>query len=104
MDSTALLGDVAQATTDPRAPFSARYRPDLLDDDGVVGELGSAHEGGRCSLGDRKDSAVLHLPYMRYRIKPDSSSGDRVRVRLGLGRVALCKVLAAAVLKTRPAP
>lgn len=61
VDSTALLCHVAQSGADRGTAFPARHLPELLDDNGVVAELGTAHEGSLCSLGDRENSAVLDL-------------------------------------------
>lgn len=58
---TASTRVVAQATADPCAAIPARYWPDLLDHNGVVAELGRAHERSDCSLDDRENSPVHRL-------------------------------------------
>lgn len=49
MDSTAPSSRVAQSLADPKATFgptvSTRHATKLLDGDGVIAELGRAHEG-----------------------------------------------------------
>ena len=66
VDGSALLGDVAQAFADPRAAIPARYGPDLLDSYGVVGKLGSAHEGSGRALIHVQHAAVHNLGERTY--------------------------------------
>ena len=57
MDSAALLRDVDYCP----AVVPAIYGLEQLDGNGVIAELGDAHEGGGCSLSDVQHAAVLLL-------------------------------------------
>ena len=48
----------------------------ILGQDGVARELGSAHEGGRCPLGDVEDPAVFNLIIFYFCIARDNNSSS----------------------------
>lgn len=61
VNGTTLLDGIADAAGNGCASFSARYRFKLLVDNRVVAELGSAHEGSRCTRFHVKHTAVHSL-------------------------------------------